>query len=71
MTQLVIESKLDLEKITPETVVEVTGKVTKEDRSTFNNIEIKECKFSRKCHLYLNLFFFIKIIQIPVIPYQE
>ena len=41
MTQLVIEDNADAKKITPETVVKVTGLVTKEDRSPFENIEIK------------------------------
>ncbi len=41
MTQLVIESNINTEKITPETVVEINGLVTKEERSPYENIEIK------------------------------
>jgi len=41
MTQLVIESNINTDKITPETVVEINGLVTKEERSPYDNIEIK------------------------------
>lgn len=41
MTQLVIEGSKETDKLIPETVVEISGKVTKEKRSSFNNIEIK------------------------------
>ncbi|MBP7738679.1 MAG: Asp-tRNA(Asn)/Glu-tRNA(Gln) amidotransferase subunit GatA [Spirochaetes bacterium] len=40
-TQLVLEGGKQDERIGLETVVEVTGKVTKEERSPFGNIEIK------------------------------
>ncbi len=40
-TQLVLEGGTQDERIGLETVVEVTGKVTREDRSPFENIEIK------------------------------
>jgi len=40
-TQLVLEGGRQDERIGLETVVEVTGRVTKEDRSPFGNIEIK------------------------------
>jgi aspartyl-tRNA(Asn)/glutamyl-tRNA(Gln) amidotransferase subunit A len=40
-TQLVIEGEKPVERLTIESVVEVTGKVTKEDRSPYGNIEIK------------------------------
>lgn len=41
MTQLVIESNINTEKITPETVVEIKGLAAKEERSPYENIEIK------------------------------
>ncbi|MFH0974350.1 MAG: aspartate--tRNA(Asn) ligase [Spirochaetota bacterium] len=40
-TQLVIEGEKPVERITAESVVEVRGKVTKEERSPYGNIEIK------------------------------
>ncbi len=40
-TQLVIEGENPVERLTVESVVEVTGRVTKEDRSPYGNIEIK------------------------------
>ncbi|TFH38548.1 MAG: Asp-tRNA(Asn)/Glu-tRNA(Gln) amidotransferase subunit GatA, partial [Chrysiogenales bacterium] len=40
-TQLVLEGIAQDDRITNETVVEATGVVTREDRSPFNNIEIK------------------------------
>ncbi len=44
MTQLVIEGESPEQNINPETVIEVNGKVTKEDRSPYGNIEIKVAK---------------------------
>ena len=41
LTQLVIEGEKPVESLVLESVVEVTGKVTKEDRSPYGNIEIK------------------------------
>ena len=41
MTQLIIEGDKPDRKINPETVVEIKGKVTKEERSPYGNIEIK------------------------------
>lgn len=42
MTQLVIEgSNIDIQKLTCETVITVEGLITKEDRSPYNNIEVK------------------------------
>jgi aspartyl-tRNA(Asn)/glutamyl-tRNA(Gln) amidotransferase subunit A len=40
-TQLVIEGDKPVERLTTESVVKVTGRVTKEDRSPYGNIEIK------------------------------
>ena len=40
-TQLVIEGEKPVERINSESVVEVSGKVTREERSPFGNIEIK------------------------------
>jgi aspartyl-tRNA(Asn)/glutamyl-tRNA(Gln) amidotransferase subunit A len=41
MTQLVIEKNIDRAKLKLETVIEITGKATKEERSPYDNIEIK------------------------------
>ena len=71
MTQLVIESKNDIQKITPETVIEVYGEVTKEKRSAFNNIEIKTEKFKilgrSASDLPLNIYSSFKNITLPTI----
>ncbi len=71
LAQLVIESKFDIEKITPETVIEVYGEVTKEKRSPFNNIEIKAEKFKilgkSSSDLPLNIYDSFKNITLPTI----
>lgn len=41
LTQLVLEGELAKTKLTPLSIVEVYGKVTKEERSPYDNIEIK------------------------------
>lgn len=41
MTQLVFEGEQTIDKITLQSIITVRGEVTKEDRSPFNNIEIK------------------------------
>lgn len=41
LTQLVLEGNIITDKLNCETVIEATGVVTKEDRSPFNNIEVK------------------------------
>jgi nondiscriminating aspartyl-tRNA synthetase len=41
MTQVVLQGNISASKICPETVVEIIGTVTKEDRSVYGNIEIK------------------------------
>jgi aspartyl-tRNA(Asn)/glutamyl-tRNA(Gln) amidotransferase subunit A len=55
MTQLVIEGEKPVERLNLETVVEVYGKVTKEDRSPYNNIEIKVEKINVLSHAETNL----------------
>jgi aspartyl-tRNA(Asn)/glutamyl-tRNA(Gln) amidotransferase subunit A len=41
MTQIVLEGSSDFPKLVNEMVIAITGTVTKEERSAFNNIEIK------------------------------
>jgi hypothetical protein len=54
-TQLVIEGEKPVERLSLESVVEVTGRVTKEERSPYNNIEIKVEKVNMLSNAETNL----------------